>query len=125
MTDDELKQLFDVMRLENTAAHAETRKEVVAMRQEIVEVRQDNAAMRQENVAAHEETRRHFDVAVEGMKHEIGIIAEKVPRLDEKLDRRTDELEEKMDRRFADTEALIEYSHKKLERRVAVLEESS
>jgi hypothetical protein len=54
------------------------------------------------------------------MRHEIGIVAERVIRLDEKFDRRIDDLEENMDRRFAE----VEYSQIKLEARVTTLEKA-
>lgn len=93
MDDDELRGLIELLRQEN----AETRR-----------------MLREDNAAAHEETRRHFDITAEAMRHEIGIISERVIRLDEKVDH----LDEKMDRRFAE----VEYAHIKLDTRVSVLE---
>ena len=133
MTDEELKGLFELVRQENAAAHAETRRQL----------REENAAahaetrreMREENAAAHEETRRYIDQKVaenrdffqvlnEGTRHDIGLVAEKVVRLDEKLDSVKIELEERMERGFADTKAMIKFSHAELDRRMSTLEES-
>jgi hypothetical protein len=90
MTDDELRSLFD--------------------------------AMRQENVAAHAETRHFFELTAEAMRHEIGLIAEKVTSVDEKLDRTTFRLEARIASTAAETQAMIKFSHSELDRRVTSLE---
>ena len=110
MTDEELRGLIDLLR-------------------------QENAETRQENAAAHEETRRYIDQKVaanrdffqvlnEATRHEIGLVAEKVVRVDEKLDNVRNELEERMERGFAETQAMIKFSHAELDRRMRTLEES-
>jgi hypothetical protein len=75
----------------------------------------------QENTA---EIRRHFDVALEANRHEIRLIAEKVTRLDEKLDQTSAHLERKIEQTAAETQAMIKFSHAELDRRVRALEES-
>ena len=135
------------MRQENGAAHVETRQGTAAalaeMRQENaaahVETRQGTAAalaeMRQENAAAHVETRSYIDQKVaenrdffemlnEATRHEIGLVAEKVVRVEEKLDNVKSELEERMEHGFADTKAMIKFSHAELDRRIRTLEEN-
>ena len=125
MTDDELKSLFELVRQENAAAHAETRQNTAVALGE----------MREANAAAHAETRQYIDQKVaetrdffavlnEGTRHEIGLIAEKVARVDEKLDSVRNELEERMERGFAETQAMIKFSHAELDRRMRTLEES-
>ncbi|HVS33826.1 MAG TPA: hypothetical protein VMS98_20490 [Thermoanaerobaculia bacterium] len=108
MTDDELKSLFDSLRGENST------------------MRRENTAafdsMRRENAAAHVETRRHFEVTAEGLKQEIRVVAEAVVQLDQKVGRETQRLEEKMDRGFAETQAMIKFSHAELDRRLRAVE---
>ena len=67
------------------------------------------------------EVRRHFDVAMESTKHEIGLIAEKVTRLDEKLDQASATLERKIEQTAAETQAMIKFSHAELDRRMRAL----
>lgn len=106
MADDDLKRLFDEMRQENAAAHAETRRRF------------------EENAAAHVETRRYFAVAVERMDARFDALAETVGLLDEKLDRKTAALDEKIERTAAETQAMIKFSHAELDRRFRTLEDT-
>ena len=53
------------------------------------------------------ETRRHFDVVAEGLRHDVGLVAEKVSRLDEKLDREIAQSRDETRRGFAETQAMI------------------
>lgn len=90
MTDDELKGLFDAMRHENAAAHAET---------------------------------RHFlAVAEEGFRSQVQLIAEKVVGVSEELHRESAEIRQEMRAGFAETQAMIKFSHVELDRRVRSLE---
>ncbi len=100
MTDDELKRLLE-------ANAAETRQHF--------EETADRLA---------EENRRYFDIAMESNKHEIRLVAEKVIRLDEKLDQKTATLEQKIEQTAAETQAMIKFSHAELDRRMRALEES-
>src|ERR1043166_8710113 len=78
---------FQQMREENASAHDETRN---LLRGEIGEpvstLRRENEEprriLRAESVTAHEETRRHFDVMVEGMESRFGLLAEHVQSID-------------------------------------------
>jgi chaperonin cofactor prefoldin len=108
MSDEELKGLFEGLRQENAADRAATRQQF--------------DEMRQENAAAHAETRRHFDVTAERLETKFDTLAETVGHLDERLGREVNRLEEKMDRGFADTQAMIKFSHAELLRRVSTLE---
>ena len=87
------------------------------------ELRRLLEAMQEQNNAAHAETRRHFDVTAEGLRHEVRLVAESVATLDEKMTREVARLDEKMDRGFADTQAMIRFSHAELERRIRSLEQ--
>ena len=57
------------------------------------------------------EIRRHFDVSTEEVQHEVRVLAEGLTRLDQKLDRTTTEVRDEMRRGFADTQAMIKFSH--------------
>ena len=87
-------------------------------------LREENAAIRQENAAKHDETRRHFDVVAERLENRIDAVAESLAVFDEKFERRVDEVEQRMERGFADTQAMIKFSHAELDRRVRALEQS-
>jgi len=102
MADDELKRLLELMEQRNAAAHEETRR------------------LSDQRTA---EMKRHFDVTAESMRGEIRLIAEAVGSLEEKVDREVHRLDEKLDRGFADTQAMIRFSHAELERRVRSLEQ--
>jgi len=70
------------------------------------------------------EMRRHFDVAVEGMNKQIETLAETVMHVDQKLDRTAADIRDEMRRGFADTQAMIRFSHAELDQRVRSLETS-
>ena len=134
-----MRQENAAARQENVAMHAETRRDFD----------QKFVAMRQENVAMHAETRqhfaeidarfagidarfagidgrfdeikRHFDVTAEQMRKHVMIVAVAVAHVDAKLDLHIEQTE----RGFAETHALIKFSHADLDRRVTKLEESS
>lgn len=57
------------------------------------------------------ESRRHFDVALEAVRSEVRLVAEGVALLDEKTVREIRRLDEKVDRGFAETQAMIKFSH--------------
>jgi len=71
-----------------------------------------------------EDSRRHFDVTAEGLRHEIRLVAEKVTGVDEKLSREAADIRSEMRQGFADTQAMIKFSHAELDRRVTSLEDS-
>ena len=70
------------------------------------------------------EIRRHFDVAAERMEKRFDLLDESVTHLDQKVDRTVNALHEEMRRGFADTQAMVKFSHAELDRRVRGLEES-
>ena len=80
------------------------------------------AAIQQQNAAAHAETRRHFDVSNEAMRHEIRLLAEGLASLGERVSREIGRLDEKMDQGFANTQAMIRFSHAELDKRVRTME---
>jgi prefoldin subunit 5 len=98
MTDDELKGMFEVLRHEN-------------------------ATMREEGTAAHAETRRQFGVAVEHIDKRLDLLAETVQLVNDELQRTRTGLDEKIDRTATETQSMIKFSHKELDRRLTALEE--
>ena len=70
------------------------------------------------------EMRRHFDVSAERLEQRLDLVAEGVVRLDQRLDRTTADFRDEMRRGFADTQAMVKFSHAELDRRVRTLEES-
>jgi chaperonin cofactor prefoldin len=86
-------------------------------------MREENAAARQENATAHDETRRHFDVMVERIETRFDFLAETVQHVSEELQRTRVSLDGKIDLSAAETQAMIKFSHRELDRRVTSLEE--
>jgi prefoldin subunit 5 len=70
------------------------------------------------------ETRRHFDVALERMEKRFDLLTGTASQIDEKLDRTAGHLGAEIQRGFAETQAMIKFSHAELDRRVRTLEES-
>lgn len=81
-------------------------------------------AMQRENLAAHADTRRHFDIVSEGTRHEIRLVAESVAHVNEKVDREAGDIRDEMRRGFAETQAMIKFSHVELDRRIGKLEQA-
>jgi hypothetical protein len=82
-------------------------------------------SMRQGNAAAHADTRRHhFEVLTEGTRNEIRLVAESVAGVNEKLDREAGDIRDEMRRGFAETQAMIKFSHVEIDRRMHTLEEA-
>jgi hypothetical protein len=107
MADDDLRRLLDEMRQENAAAHEETRR------------RFDATA---ERIGA--DTRHQFELTAEAIKHEVRLTADGVIQVTQELRRETADIREDMHRGFADTQAMIKFSHAELDRRVSALEEA-
>lgn len=53
------------------------------------------------------DTRRHFDIAAEGIRNEVRLVAGAVTRLDQKVDREASRPQGQIDRGYADTQAMI------------------
>src|SRR5438445_30496 len=107
--DDDLNQLLVAIRLENAAAHAETRRQVEAAQVENatahVETRRQVETAQVENAAAHVETRRLFEITAESLEHKLEIVAEqvlsngqKIDRLDAKIDHIASDLDVRVTR---------------------------
>lgn len=104
MVDDELRRLLERFQAENAAAHVETRRYFDAKTEDL---------------------RGQYEVTAEGLRHEIRLVAESVTVLGEKVEREVNRLDEKMDSGFAETQAMIKFSHADLDRRITALEGGS
>src|SRR4051812_16074385 len=110
MTDEELKRL-----LEANAERVEKRFDAVENRIGALDKKIDDTAA---------ETRRQFGAVLEHSDRRFERLAEAVALLDEKVDRKTADLEQRMELGFADTQAMIKFSHAELDRRVRYMEQT-
>lgn len=110
MTDEELKRL-----LEANAERIEKRFDAVDKRIEALDKKGDETAA---------EIRRQFGAALEHSDQKFERLAEAVALLDEKVDRRTAAIEQRLDLSFAETQAMIKFSHAELDRRVRYMEQT-
>jgi hypothetical protein len=93
----------------------EIRKLSGGLSQELAAMREESAAMRLEDTAAHLETRRHFEVAMEGIRNEVRLLLESVAQLSETLDRGAADIRAEMRRGFEETWALLKQNIERLE----------
>src|SRR5438067_2456762 len=117
-------QKFVAMRQENVAMHAETRQHFAEIDARFagIDARFAGIDARFAGIDGRfDEIKRHFDVTAEQMRKHVMIVAEAVAHVDAKLDLHIEQTE----RGFAETHALIKFSHADLDRRVTKLEESS
>src|SRR3954471_20371284 len=110
MTDEELKRL-----LEAQTERIEKRFDAIDKRFEAADKKIDDTAA---------ETRRQFGAVLEHSDRRFERLAEAVALLDEKVDRKTADLEQRMELGFADTQAMIKFSHAELDRRVRYMEQT-
>ena len=120
--DNELKQYFGNLneRIDNLSER--TAAEFRQMREENADFRQGTATefqriavefkqVRAENAAAHIETRRHFDSTIDRLQSKFDLLGDGLKNIDEKLDREAADIRGEMRQGFADTHALIRFSH--------------
>ena len=135
MMDDELKQYFGNLneRIDNLNERIDNLSERTAtefrqMREENADFRQGTATefqriavefkqVRAENAAAHIETRRHFDSTIDRLQSKFDLLGDGLKNIDEKLDREAADIRGEMRQGFADTHALIRFSHEQRPRR--------
>ena len=91
--DSDLKEVLEVIREENAAAHAETRRriETFEARFETFEARFETSdakfeTAQAENAAAHIKTREHAELIAESYQHKLDLVVERVQSNGEKLD---------------------------------------
>jgi len=82
-------------------------QEIGGLHQEVGGLRQEVGGLRQEMRTSALETRRHFDVVAEDLRHDVRGVAEGVAATFERVDRLGGELHTEMDQRFAATHAVV------------------
>jgi len=100
------------------------RGEVGTLRGEVGTLRGEFEALRQEVRDTAAETRRHFDVVAEHLRHDIRGIAEGVIGLSERVDRLGTGLRTEMDERFAATHAVVRVAFQEVRRDIEDLRTS-
>jgi uncharacterized coiled-coil DUF342 family protein len=107
MTDDELKRLFEASNAENRRYFDEA---VGRFQAQLSEFQAENSHL--------------FKITTDGLRHEIQQVAEGVANVNETLEREAADIRDEMHRGFAETQAMIKFSHAELDRRVRALEGS-
>jgi methyl-accepting chemotaxis protein len=100
------------------------RDEFGSVREEFGSLREDFRSLRQEVRDTAAETRRHFDVVAEHLRHDIRGIAEGVIGLSERVDRLGTGLRAEMDERFAATHAVVRVAFQEVRRDIEDLRTS-
>jgi hypothetical protein len=97
------------------------RGEFGTLRGEVGTVRGEFSALRQEVRDSAAETRRHFEVVAEDLRHDIRGIAGGVIGLSERVDRLGSGLRTEMDERFAATHAVVRVAFQEVRRDIGDL----
>jgi phage host-nuclease inhibitor protein Gam len=100
------------------------RGEFGTLRGEVGTLRGEVGALRQEVRDTAAETRRHFDVVAEYLRHDIRGIAEGVIVLSERVDRLGTGLRTEMNERFAATHAVVRVAFQEVRRDIEGLRTS-
>ena len=91
------------------------------LRQEIGSLRLEMGELRQEMRTSAIETRRHFDVVAESLRHDIRGVAEGVAATFEGVDRLGSELRTEMDQRFMASHAVVRVAFQEVRRDIGDL----
>ena len=97
------------------------RGEIGTIHGEIATVREEVAALREEVRSTAAESRRHFDVVAESLRHDIRAVAEGVAVTFERVDRLGREIRTEMDQRFAATHAIVRVTFQEIRRDIGDL----
>jgi phage host-nuclease inhibitor protein Gam len=100
------------------------REEFGSLRGEFGSLRGEFGSLRQEVRDTAAETRRHFDVVAEYLRHDIRGIAEGVIVLSERVDRLGSGLRTEMNERFAATHAVVRVAFQEVRRDIEDLRTS-
>jgi hypothetical protein len=100
------------------------REEFGSLRGDFASLHGDFASLRQEVRDTAAETRRHFDVVTEHLRHDIRGIAEGVIGLSERVDRLGTGLRAEMDERFTATHAVVRVAFQEVRRDIEDLRTS-
>jgi tetrahydromethanopterin S-methyltransferase subunit G len=131
MTDEELKRLLEAQteRIEKRFDDVDKRFETIDQRFETMDKRFETVDKRLEAVDEKvddtvAEIRRQFGAFLEHFDRKFDGLVAALALLDEKIDRKTAAIEQRMDLGFADTQAMIKFSHAELDRRVRYMEQT-
>jgi predicted nuclease with TOPRIM domain len=112
-----LRQEFGTVREE----FGSLRQEFGTVREEFGTLRADFDELRREVRESAAETRRHFDVVAEDLRHDIRGIAEGVIALSERVDRLGVSVRAEMNERFTATHAVVRVAFSDVRRDIAEL----
>ena len=121
---DEFSRGFANLHQEFGALHQEfgsLRQEFGTVREEFGTLRADFDELRREVRESAAETRRHFDVVAEDLRHDIRGIAEGVIALSERVDRLGVSVRAEMNERFTATHAVVRVAFSDVRRDIAEL----
>ena len=119
-----LDQTLGAFRDDVSRGFGTLREEFRTLRGEFGTLRGEFEALRQEVRDTAAETRRHFDVVAEYLRHDIRGIAEGVIGLSERVDRLGSGLRTEMDGRFAATHAVVRVAFQEVRRDIGDLRTS-
>ena len=97
------------------------RREIGTLREEFATLQGAFGTLRQEVRHTAAETRRHFDVVAEDLRHDIRGVAEGVVATFERVDRPGSELRTEMDQRFAAAHAVARVAFREVRRDISSL----
>ena len=123
--DDETRAAFVEFRAYLDQALGSVRDDVLGelgtVRGELGTVRGELGSLREEVRNTTAETRRHFDVVAESLRHDIRAVAEGVAVTFERVDRLGSEIRSEMDQRFTATHAIVRVAFKEVQREIGDL----
>ena len=119
-----LDQVLGAFRDDVSRGFGMLREEFGTLRGEFGTLRGEFEALRQEVRDTASETRRHFDVVAEYLRHDIRGIAEGVIGLSERVDRLGTGLRTELDERFAATHAVVRVAFQEVRRGIEDLRTS-
>ena len=119
-----LDQVLGAFRDDVSRGFGMLREEFGTLRGEFGTLRGEFEALRQEVRDTASETRRHFDVVAEYLRHDIRGIAEGVIGLSERVDRLGTGLRTEMDERFVATHAVVRVAFQEVRRGIEDLRTS-
>jgi archaellum component FlaC len=108
----------------------DTRFEQIDTRLEQIDTRFEQVDARAADLKQHidktaKDLKQHFDLTVEDMRTDVQRVADGVLMVNEKLDREAADIRAEMRQGFAETQALLRFSHSQLDGRVTALERAA
>jgi hypothetical protein len=120
---EDVKQFADDVKSHFDAKADKMKRHADAKADEVKRLFDANAdEMKRHADAKADEVKRHFDATAEALRGDIRAIARLVIVLADRLDRTASDIREEMRSGFAETQAMIKFSHADLDRRLTSLE---